>query len=97
MSRRGIEVPPRNGTASVRVPAAGKKKPSGVLSPRHTSAQEPLYHEWIGAAVTLEFSFDDGTAIQGVLQDYDTYSLQVNINGTQMVVFKQSLRWIKPV
>ncbi len=96
MSRRGIEVPPRNGAASVRVPGTSNKKPSGVLSPRHTSAQEPLYHEWIETAVPLEFSFEDGTAIQGVLQAYDTYSLHVTMSGTQMVVFKQSLRWIKP-
>ncbi len=96
MSRRGIEVPPRNSTAPVRVPGNSKKKPSGVLNPRHTSAQDPLYQEWIDNGVALELSFDDGTVLQGVLQRYDTYSLQLDSNGAPMLVFKQSLRWIKP-
>ena len=96
MSRRGIEIPPRNTTAPVRVPGNGGKKPSGVLSPRHTAAQEPLYQQWMEAAVTLELSFDDGTVVQGVLQDYDTYCLKIESNGTPMLVFKQALRWIKP-
>jgi sRNA-binding regulator protein Hfq len=101
MSRR-IEIPPRDTSAPIRVPrqresTSKPKKPSGVLNERHTSAQDGLYREWIAEAVPLAFTFDDGTQMNGVLQSYDTYALKVvDPDGVPMLLFKQSLRSIRP-
>lgn len=99
MSRR-IEIPPRDTKAPVRVPRAPEskpKKPSGVLNERHTSAQDPLYRQWIDDETTLMLTFDDGSALSGILRAFDTYALQLDTpDGERMLVFKQSLRWIKP-
>lgn len=98
MSRR-IDIPARDTSAPVRVPTqqGGGKKPSGVHGERHTSAQDPLYREWVDAETWLSLSFSDGTSVEGVLQAYDTYALHVvTPAGLPMVAFKQSLRWIVP-
>lgn len=103
MTRR-IEVPPRDGSAPVRVPRTtkdsskkGGKKPSGVFNERHTSAQDGLYQEWLAEQVALELTFDDGSTLVGVLTSYDTYALRMDDqDGVPMLVFKQSLRSIKP-
>lgn len=103
MSRR-IEIPPRDTSAPVRVPRnrtaappPQSKKPSGVFNERHTAAQDVLYREWINQQQPLVFTFDDGTAVTGVLQSYDTYALSVeDTNGGPLLIFKQSLRTIQP-
>ncbi|MCY0900366.1 MAG: hypothetical protein OWU33_15825 [Firmicutes bacterium] len=98
MSRR-IEVPPRDVSAPVRVPAKGSasKKPSGVFHERHTSAQDPLYQAWILDETPLTFMFDDGSALSGILRAFDTYALHiVDGDGVSMIIFKQSLRWVRP-
>ncbi|MCY0877694.1 MAG: hypothetical protein OWU84_01935 [Firmicutes bacterium] len=98
MSRR-IEVPPRDTAAPVRVPTkrAAPKKPSGVFHERHTASQDPLYQAWIEDGTILTFMFDDGTTLTGVLRAFDTYALNiVDPEGVDMLVFKQSLRWIRP-
>lgn len=103
MSRR-IEVPPRDTTAPVRIPSRRneappqRKKKSGVFNERHTSAQDGLYRDWIAQAQSLLFTFDDGTELIGVLQTYDTYALHVeDPQGVATLLFKQSLRSIRPV
>jgi len=105
-----IEVPPRDDQARIRVPqrqqkpASGshantpkKGSGSGVLSPRHTSAQEPLYDRWMENQTVLELVFDDGSRMIGQLRAYDTYAVHLVAEETDIVIFKQSLRWIRPV
>lgn len=102
---RRIEVPPRDTQAPVRVPtrrSAGqnprsRKKPSGVFNERHTSAQDGLYRDWIDMETPLTFTFDDGDEMVGILRAYDTYALTVEDGGgAAVLIFKQSLRLIKP-
>lgn len=98
MTRR-IEVPPKDNSAPVRVPGmtSSQRKPSGVLGERHVSCQEPLYRLWIDTKTALELVFDDGSEISGLLVAHDTYALHlVDHEGTAMLIFKQSLRWIRP-
>ncbi len=101
MTRR-IEIPPRDGSAPVRVPqkshtTAKTKKPSGVFNERHTSAQDVLYRQWVDDEAALLFTFDDGSTLVGVLREYDTYALHIDdADGVPTLVFKQSLRSIKP-
>ncbi len=99
MGRR-VEVPPRDVSAPVRVPATtttGGKKPSGVYSERHSEAQNPLYQQWIRSETPLKLVFSDGSALTGVILTYDTYALQVKTPSGVTLIFKQSLRWIAPV
>jgi len=102
MSRR-VEVPPRDTSAPVRVPRSGPavtkpKKPSGVFSERHTSAQELLYREWLDNEISLVFTFDDAPSVSGVLRAHDTYALHVEAtDGQPMLIFKQALRSIHPL
>lgn len=96
-----IGIPPRDQSAFVRVPGNSEKpsskKGAGVFHERHTSAQDPLYQEWIQEQTRLTISFEDGTALQGRLVAYDTYALQIETAPKDYVlVFKQSLRWIAP-
>lgn len=94
-----IEVPPRNTSASVRIPATRStpKKPSGVLSERHTSAQDPLYQSWIMEGSLLEVTFNDGETLKAYLRGYDTYALSLMAEDDQdMLVFKQGVRLIRP-
>ncbi len=102
MTRR-IEVPPRDTTAPVRVPrrqanpSQSKKRGSGVLHERHTSAQDDLYRDWMEKGLTLTFTFDDGSFTTGVLTAHDTYALSVAVaDGSPVLIFKQSLRMIAP-
>lgn len=99
-----IEIPPRDTSAPVRIPqgrnqipASQSKKPSGVFSERHTSAQEVLYREWSAKQTTLLVTFDDGSSMVGILQAYDTYALQIDdTDGIPTLIFKQSVRSIRP-
>ena len=94
-----ITIPPRDATSPVRIPNSGKpnKKPSGVLNERHSLAQDQLYREWIDRSVRLELVFHDASKLLGTLLAHDTYALHVvTEDGDNVLVFKQSIRWIKP-
>lgn len=100
---RRIEIPPRDKSAPVRIPqgipksSTQSKKPSGVFNERHTSSQDVLYRDWVENQTPLLLVFSDATTLVGTLQGYDTYALHLeDENGIPTVVFKQSLRLIRP-
>ncbi len=100
-----IEIPPRDTSTPVRIPknsnpsrSPGKsKKPSGIFNERHTSSQDALYRDWVEHQTLLVLVFTDATTLSGTLQGYDTYALHLeDEDGTPTLVFKQSLRLIRP-
>lgn len=93
-----IQIPQPKHSPSVRVPKPKEKKPSGVLSERHSRAQEPFYDQWIEDRRLIQVVFDENTAIAGYLTQYDTYALQiVSQDGVEMIVFKHAVRFIHPL
>ena len=98
-----IEIPPRDRSTPVRIPQTssrptGKnKKPSGIFNERHTSSQDVLYREWVEQQTLLLLVFTDATTLSGTLKGYDTYALHLeDEDGSPTLVFKQSLRLIRP-
>jgi len=89
--------PERQGGATVMREEIRADGPTGTKSPPRLSVEDAFYRRLVASAVPVYIRCRDGYEIpSAIVRDFGTYSLLIENNGTQELLFKHGIIAIRP-
>ncbi|MGQ0548440.1 MAG: hypothetical protein ACT4PY_02075 [Armatimonadota bacterium] len=89
--------PERQGGATVMREEIRTDGPTGTKAPPRPSLEDAFYRRLVGAATPVYIRCRDGYEIpSAIVKDFGTYSLLIENNGTQELLFKHGIIAIRP-